>query len=394
MAIGGATAARVGIAVAQSKTGRRLLAGALAALVALVLTPVILLVLLVSILASADTAEAETRTGFIAPTDSEVVAATSAWSKLCPEKLGANLDYLLATIYVETNWDANSERDGRFGLSNTTEEEWAGAMVGLADSDLRRTVTNEAPTAYVWGKAQDRRAATPAMHVAAMMEIICAHAPAKAVTTRSAQAQTAAAMAERGMSPTLVDVERTADARADYIKAIADALDAQTESTGSGDLPDQATYAEGLGADIVAAARKYLGLPYVWGGGNIHGPTQGGFDCSGLTSYAVYEASGGKVALARTAIAQGGQHADVYTGPAEGLDLDLAAPGDLIAFKMKGNDRRGSGDTAYTHIGIYAGGGLMIHAPRPGKTVEVVKVTEYWLNPSYAQNISVRRIVL
>ncbi|KIE00598.1 NlpC/P60-like cell-wall peptidase, partial [Metarhizium majus ARSEF 297] len=37
------------------------------------------------------------------------------------------------------------------------------------------------------------------------------------------------------------------------------------------------------GPGIVAAAEKMKGKPYVWGGGNIHGPTNGGFDCSGLT---------------------------------------------------------------------------------------------------------------
>lgn len=44
------------------------------------------------------------------------------------------------------------------------------------------------------------------------------------------------------------------------------------------------------GPGIVAAAEKMKGKPYVWGGGNIHGPTNGGFDCSGLTQYSVYQA--------------------------------------------------------------------------------------------------------
>ncbi|MDV6278174.1 peptidoglycan DD-metalloendopeptidase family protein [Rhodococcus erythropolis] len=56
----------------------------------------------------------------------------------------------------------------------------------------------------------------------------------------------------------------------------------------------------GGNAQVVSAAQEYLGTPYVWGGGGTGGPTGGGFDCSGLTSYAVYAASAGKVSLPRT----------------------------------------------------------------------------------------------
>ncbi len=44
-----------------------------------------------------------------------------------------------------------------------------------------------------------------------------------------------------------------------------------------------------------------LAPPYVWGGGGgIAGPSGGGFDCSGLTSFAVHAASAGTVTLPRT----------------------------------------------------------------------------------------------
>ncbi|UGQ13504.1 lytic murein transglycosylase [Yinghuangia sp. ASG 101] len=45
-----------------------------------------------------------------------------------------------------------------------------------------------------------------------------------------------------------------------------------------------------LGAEIVRQAESQLGLPYVWGGGDQKGKTRGGFDCSGLVLYAVYQA--------------------------------------------------------------------------------------------------------
>ena len=57
---------------------------------------------------------------------------------------------------------------------------------------------------------------------------------------------------------------------------------------------------DGASHPIVQAAVSKLGIPYVWGGGSINGPSGSGFDCSGLTSYAVYQGTGHKVVLPRT----------------------------------------------------------------------------------------------
>jgi cell wall-associated NlpC family hydrolase len=48
---------------------------------------------------------------------------------------------------------------------------------------------------------------------------------------------------------------------------------------------------------LVAAASTQVGMPYVWGGGDKNGPTDGGFDCSGLVLYAVAKASNGATVL-------------------------------------------------------------------------------------------------
>ncbi len=55
----------------------------------------------------------------------------------------------------------------------------------------------------------------------------------------------------------------------------------------------------GTAAGVAAAraAEAEIGLPYVWGGGSINGPTGGGFDCSGLVLYAIYQASGHRIVL-------------------------------------------------------------------------------------------------
>ncbi|ONH33431.1 MULTISPECIES: bifunctional lytic transglycosylase/C40 family peptidase [Protofrankia] len=125
----------------------------------------------------------------------------------------------------------------------------------------------------------------------------------------------------------------------------------------------------GFGERVAAAAQAWTDTPYVWGGGNEFGPTTGtdtgtaGFDCSGLTLYAVYQASGGTIRLPH------------YTGdqyqqgtPVAGDDIH---PGDLIFFHIDG---------PLSHVAIALGNGQMIHAPRTGKTVETVAWTTdpYW----------------
>lgn len=111
----------------------------------------------------------------------------------------------------------------------------------------------------------------------------------------------------------------------------------------------------GLGGTAVQLAMRFLGLPYVWGGGNISGPTMGGFDCSGLTSAAVFAASGGRTALPRTSEMQ-------WTVGTE-IPMAAAQPGDLVF----GNWQAGGPG----HVGIYMGNGLMVHAPTFGDVVKV-----------------------
>ncbi|MCS0604180.1 bifunctional lytic transglycosylase/C40 family peptidase [Streptomyces sp. LP11] len=113
------------------------------------------------------------------------------------------------------------------------------------------------------------------------------------------------------------------------------------------------------GAKIVEVARRQIGTPYVWGGGGTAGPTGGGFDCSGLTQYSVYVATG-KV-IPRTSQTQ--------RTAGKSVPRNAMQPGDVIVF---------NNDGGWGHVGIYAGNGQMIDAPRPGKTVEVTSLSPYW----------------
>lgn len=114
-------------------------------------------------------------------------------------------------------------------------------------------------------------------------------------------------------------------------------------ASASGPAPVQA----GPGATVVATAAQYLGVPYVFGG-----TTPAGFDCSGLVQY-VFAQHG--ISLPRTDSAQ--------KAAGTVIDESAAQPGDLV-WKPG-------------HIGIYAGNGTIIHAPRPGKNVEYISVSNW-----------------
>ncbi|MFH5836027.1 NlpC/P60 family protein [Proteiniclasticum sp. C24MP] len=99
------------------------------------------------------------------------------------------------------------------------------------------------------------------------------------------------------------------------------------------------------GQAVLDYAYRFLGTPYVWGG-----TTPSGFDCSGFTQY-VYKHFG--VNLPRVSRSQASYGTKVSYS-------NLQA-GDLVFF----------GTSGVSHVGIYIGGGNMIHSPRPGKSVEI-----------------------
>jgi hypothetical protein len=114
--------------------------------------------------------------------------------------------------------------------------------------------------------------------------------------------------------------------------------------------------ADGIGGRVVESAVRYLGLPYVWGGGNTNGPSGGGFDCSGLTSFAIHAATG--ITLPRTS--------ETQWNIGQEIPVDQARPGDLLF----GNWQTGGPG----HVAIYVGNGQMIHAPTTGDVVRVADV--------------------
>jgi peptidoglycan DL-endopeptidase CwlO len=114
------------------------------------------------------------------------------------------------------------------------------------------------------------------------------------------------------------------------------------------------------GLRAVQIANKLTGIRYVWGGAS----PRSGFDCSGLVQY-VYARLG--IALPHYTVSQ------YRRGRA--VSRSRLRPGDLVFF------------SGLNHVGIYAGGGKYIHAPRTGLTVRWASLSSA---PSY---YGARRIV-
>ncbi|WP_232329558.1 C40 family peptidase [Nocardia violaceofusca] len=152
---------------------------------------------------------------------------------------------------------------------------------------------------------------------------------------------------------------------------------------GPGSAPPGAPVpANGFGQAVVAAAQRWLGTPYVWGGGDANGPTGGGFDCSGLTLYAIYQASGGRIRLPHYTQAQQDSPAGRIVG------FDQRQPGDLIFFTTPG-------ESDSHHVAVYAGRDadgtdLVIHAPQTGQTVTIAPLARV----AGADHLDVRRYTI
>jgi cell wall-associated NlpC family hydrolase len=98
---------------------------------------------------------------------------------------------------------------------------------------------------------------------------------------------------------------------------------------------------------LVNTARRYIGLPYRWGGDS---PDEG-FDCSGL-AMTVYRVNG--LNLPRNSRQQ-------YRAGSP-IARHSLRPGDLVFFNTSGR--------GVSHVGIYTGGGKFIHAPKSGRTIQ------------------------
>lgn len=122
------------------------------------------------------------------------------------------------------------------------------------------------------------------------------------------------------------------------------------------------SWGSGGAATAIAAAKSYLGVPYVWGG-----ESYGGVDCSGLTMLAWARAG---VSLPHLSRAQYGYGTHV--------SINSMEPGDLIFWSSNG------AQSGIYHVAMYLGGGQMIEAPTFGVPVRITGVYSWGSIMPYA----------
>lgn len=121
-------------------------------------------------------------------------------------------------------------------------------------------------------------------------------------------------------------------------------------------------YSKVLGEEIVEYGKQFIGTPYVWGGNDL----KRGVDCSGLTKK-IFE--GFDINISRVSSTQVN----------DGVQIDKSElrPGDLIFF-----DTTGVNTGRISHVGIYAGDGLFLHADST-KGVTLSKLSNAYYERNY-----------
>ena len=113
-------------------------------------------------------------------------------------------------------------------------------------------------------------------------------------------------------------------------------------------IPEQLLAADPVFLALMVEAEKYIGYPYVYGAAN----PDTGFDCSGFVCW-VFNHSG---VFKTRRLGANGLYALCTDIPRE-----EARPGDLVFFEKT----MGSSVKGITHVGIYVGNDMMIHAGDP-----------------------------
>lgn len=154
--------------------------------------------------------------------------------------------------------------------------------------------------------------------------------------------------------PDISKVKTAVDDIVKMVNGIEGTVDINVNVNKNETVPRGQGVASGSGnSSVVEAAKKQLGVPYVYGGESLE---EGGFDCSGLVQWAYAQV--GK-SIPRVTY-------DQWKGGTP-VDKNSLLPGDLVFFNM--------GTKGPEHVAMFVSGDQIIHSPKPGRTVTYEKLS-------------------
>jgi len=221
-------------------------------------------------------------------------------------------------------------------------------QIGALLSQRRRLLASvQSEVAALQAEEASRQAALAAQARARLAHEQALERAAAAARERAAKAAAAAAAAQTAPAPS-----PTTTAPVPAAPAITTDPTTTTTSVPPSPTTTDTTPAAPLPPghpEAASIALRYLGVKYVFGGAS-----PAGFDCSGLVMY-VYAQLG--IQLPHYAAAQFGLGVPV--------PRDELQPGDLVFFD------------GLDHVGIYIGGGQMVHAPQTGDVVKITAISDF-----------------
>ena len=246
------------------------------------------------------------------------------------------LDVLLGSTSFEefsTNWDTLNK------LNDNDAQVVADTKAARADLEDQKLVLEDnlriAEEARVAAEDAQERALSNTYAAQAAWEQLSAEAQAEFIAEQEAAERQRQAAAQAAMEAAANSGGGYVDSEGGEVSVAAEDIPSYDESTGTATLSDGSTvsvssYDSSTGNAIVDRARSAMGSAYVWGGVGADG---GGYDCSGLVSYAL---SGSHTRLGTTHTFMGWNQ------------VSDPQPGDVCVNEG--------------HTGIYVGDGQMIHA--------------------------------
>lgn len=184
-------------------------------------------------------------------------------------------------------------------------------------------------------------------------------AAAQSAATASANAVSAAAAGQATSQATQVSTNTDQTSTQNTSSQASQATNTNSSASSSSSSTSYGTGAQAA----ISAAESQIGIAYVWGG-----ESEGsGFDCSGLTQWALAKAG---VSIGRVTTAQ--------ESAGSRVSISQLQPGDLVFW--------GSAGATY-HVALYIGNNQYINAPQPGETVTIASISSYFM-PSFGVHIN------